>query len=244
VSAAAARPPERARPLEAVRALRALVANPDDTAQVFRVIRALSGRSFEGVLRRTQADPLGARILAERRSLHPLLADRDRLRALPEGSLGREYARFMDAEQISANGLVEASRADAPEDEHRLGPEAAVLGERLRDMHDLWHVVTGYGRDLIGEAALLSFTYAQTRNRGIGAVVAVALYKLWRAGATDAVALIRGAWRRGRAAAFLPAADWEALLELPLDDVRGRLRVGPVPHYEQIRSPSAPAAAA
>ncbi len=234
-------PPDRFRPLEAIRALRALSANPDDTGQVFQVIRAASGTSFRGVLRRVQADPEGARILRERRSLLPVLGDRDGLRALPEGSLGWSYAGFMDAEKISADGLVEASDESAREEVHPLGPEATVLSERLRDMHDLWHVVTGYQRDLIGEAALLAFTYAQTRNRGIGLIVAYGLYRLWRGGAHEAVATVRGGYRRGRGAAFLPAADWEALLPLPLEEVRRRLRVEPVDTYEQLRSDGAPA---
>lgn len=238
------RAPERIRPVEAIRGLRALTANPDDTAQVFRVIRALSGRSFERVFRRVQADPAGARILAERRRLLPTLARREWLRSLPEGSLGREYARFMDAEGISAEGLVEASEQDAPDVPHRLGEEGRVLGERLRDMHDLWHVVTGYGRDLIGEAALLAFTYAQTRNRGIGLIVAYGLYRLWRAGARGAADMVRGGFGRGRGAAFLPAQDWEALLPLPLDEVRRRLHVDPADPYEELRSSGAPAAAA
>jgi ubiquinone biosynthesis protein COQ4 len=234
-------PPDRIRPLEAIRALRALGANPDDTGQVFQVIRAASGNSFRGVLRRVQADPDGARILRERRSLLPVLSDRDGLRSLPEGSLGWSYARFMDTEEISADGLVEASDEIVREEAHPLGPEATVLSERLRDMHDLWHVVTGYQRDLIGEAALLAFTYAQTRNRGIGLIVAYGLYRLWRGGAREAVATVRGGYRRGRGAAFLPAADWEALLPLPLDEVRQRLRVEPVEAYEQLRSDAAPA---
>jgi ubiquinone biosynthesis protein COQ4 len=238
------RPPEPIRPREALRALRALLANPDDTTQVFQVIRALSGRSFERTLRRVLADPTGRRILQERRMLLPVLADRARLRALPEGTLGRAYARFMDAEAISPEGLVEASRSPQPQDEHRLGPEGQVLGERLRDMHDLWHVVTGYGRDLFGEAALLAFTYAQTRNRGIGAIAAVGFWRMWRGGAREAAALVRRAWWRGRRAAFLPAADWEALLERPLDEVRRELHIGPPPIYTPLRSAAAPAASA
>jgi ubiquinone biosynthesis protein COQ4 len=241
MAAAPLRPPDPIQPLEAVRALRALVSNPDDTGQVFRVIRALSGRSFERTLARVQADPTGRRILDERRRLLPVLADRARLRALPEGSLGRAYARFMDAEAISADGLVEASKTPEPLPEHRLGPDGQILGERLRDMHDLWHVVTGYGRDLFGEAALLAFTYAQTRNRGIGAIAAVGFWRMWRGGAREAATLVRRAWWRGRRAAFLPAADWEALLELPLDEVRRRLRVGPPPVYTPLRSAAASA---
>ncbi len=204
------------------------MANPDDTSQVFRIIRAASGHSFERLFRRVKQDPDGARILAERRELIDALSDQERLRGLPDGTLGREYARFMDAEHISADGLTEASQPDQALDPSPLGPEAEVLGERLRDMHDLWHVTTGYGRDLLGEAALLAFSYAQTRNRGIGIIVGVALYKMWRGGANEAVALVRGGYRRGRKARLLPAADWEALLELPLES------------YAQERSAGAP----
>jgi len=55
------------RPLEALRAMRALIDNPDDTTEVFRVIRALAGRNFEKLFARTMADPTGARILEERK---------------------------------------------------------------------------------------------------------------------------------------------------------------------------------
>ncbi len=30
-------------------------------------------------------------------------------------------------------------------------PEVAFLNDRYRDLHDIWHVVTGYGTDLAGE---------------------------------------------------------------------------------------------
>jgi ubiquinone biosynthesis protein COQ4 len=88
-------------------------------------------------------------------------------------------------------------------------------------------VLTGYGRDVAGEAANLAFSYAQTRNRGIGAIVVAAVLKgpksldlawpryLWRA------------WRRGAGASLMPAAHYEALLPLPLSEARLRLGVAP-----------------
>ena len=98
---------------------------------------------------------------------------------------------------------------------------------RLRDMHDLWHVLTGYGRDLAGEAANLAFTYAQTRTRGLLAIVLAAallgpksLDCFWQR------YLLR-AWRRGRRAAALPMARYEELLALPLDEARQRLGIEP-----------------
>jgi ubiquinone biosynthesis protein COQ4 len=224
----------RIRPLAAWRALRALLADPDDTSQVFRIVEALSGRTGERTYARFHRDETGARILRERRSLLDTLTDREALLALPPGSLGRCYAEFTAREQISADGLVDASRARGDV----LDPDRRLVFDRLRDQHDLWHVVTGYGRDLLGEAALLAFSFAQTRNPGIGLIVAVAFWKARHN--REFRALLRGGWRRGRRAAWLPAADWEALLALPLDDVRRRLRVEVAPTYEGLRSPGAP----
>jgi ubiquinone biosynthesis protein COQ4 len=42
--------------------------------------------------------------------------------------------------------------------------------------------------------------------------------------------------RRGLRARWLPAEDWEALLPLPLTEVRERLALGPPPRYETYRS--------
>lgn len=234
----------RLRPIMALRAIRALEADPDDTTAVFQVIGACAGNSFSRNWERMQADTTGRKILAERRFLLPVLSDLERLENLPTGSLGRHYAEFMREETLSADGLVEASIAGRLE-EAPAGPDptdpGAVLGSRLRDAHDLWHVVTGYGRDLVGESALLAFSYAQIRTRGLGVLALVGLYNLWKHGAPGAVSTISGGYRRGRRAAFLAAADWEALLPQPLDRVREQLRVEPAGAYPVIRSDGAPA---
>jgi ubiquinone biosynthesis protein COQ4 len=232
----------RIRPLDAWRALARLVKNPDETQHVFDLIDALSGNSGERMLRRFEASESGRRILDERRQLLPVLSDREKLFALPVGSLGHGYADFMTREQITADGLVEASE-NRPRKGEELSPERELIGLRMRDSHDLWHMVTGYGRDLVGEACVLAVTYAQTKNRGIGAIVAMAY---WRAGRElpSARVAIREAYRRGKRAAWLPAADWEALLARPLHEVREELGFGAPPQYEAVRSSGAPVLAA
>jgi ubiquinone biosynthesis protein COQ4 len=237
----ASRPRNRVQLVEAWRGIQALMSNPDDTPQVFRIIRALSGNAFERCFERFEATPTGAAILAENRSLVSRLSDREYLLSLPEGSLGRVYAEFTDREQISPDGLVDASN-EAPQSDVPECPRRILFGERLRDMHDLWHVVTGYGRDLIGEAALLAFTYRQTRNRGIGLIVLVAYIRSGKEFPQERV-MIRDALRRSNQAEWLPGADWEALLERPLDEVRRTLNVEPVGDYERVRSSGAPAIA-
>ena len=74
---------------------------------------------------------------------------------MPSGSLGRAYFDFVSEENLSAEGLVEASKI-------RVTPPPADdvtwFRERNREMHDLLHVVTGYGRDPLGEACLVAFS--------------------------------------------------------------------------------------
>jgi len=221
-------PPPPARRVEwtrAWRALRTLVADPERTDQVFELINALSSDAGERLFQRFCADPGGRRLLAGRPSLLATLADLDRLAALPEGSFGRSYAEFMRRERIDAKGLVDAAQAVA--ESRALDPERDWFFQRLRDMHDLGHVLTGYGRDIAGEAANLSFSYAQTRIRGIGVIVlAAAVLGPWRLDLHWPRYLWR-AWRRGRRTLPLPMVAYEELLPLPLDEVRRRLRIDP-----------------
>jgi ubiquinone biosynthesis protein COQ4 len=190
---------------------------------VFELIHALSGRSGERLYQRFVATPEGRHLLGTRPSLLDALSDRTRLAALPAGSLGRAYADFMSEERLEAGGLAEAAAAVRDPDEV-LDAEQRWFFDRLRDMHDLWHVATGYGRDVAGEAANLAFTYAQTRNRGVGVIVIAAAFVGPKAGLRWQRYLLQ-AWRRGRRAAALPMAPWEELLPLPLDAVRARLHI-------------------
>lgn len=231
--------PKRVEPLRALKAIRALIRDPDDTAKVFDIIDALSGTAGERLFQRFRSSPAGERILAERRDLLATLDDREKLKALPPGTLGRVYAEFAEREQITGQGLADASMGRRRDD---IGPERRLFADRLRDMHDLWHVVTGYGRDLVGEAALLSFSYAQTWNRGVGFIVAIA-YLRARGDAAYARPLMVEGFRRGRRARWLPGEDWESLLEQPLEKVREHLGLGEPPQYVPVRSAGAPVAA-
>jgi len=221
------------RPREAWTALKSLLANPEETGHVFTIVRALSGKSLLKGYNRFTATPTGRRILDEQRELLTVLSDRDALRALPDGSLGRHYLAFVERENLSADGLVEASM----QDETPLNPGLARYAFRLRDMHDLWHVTCGYGRDISGEACLLAFTVAQTRNPGVALIVVAGTLKIAReSGDRRIFRAVWNAWRIGRRAAWLPAADWEHLLARPLEAVRTELGVTPPVVYAAMTS--------
>ena len=219
----------------------ALLENPDDTSQAFKVIAAMSGNSGTRLFKRFRRSPMGNRILLEKRDLVKLIGDVGQLRSLPDGSLGQAIAEFYTTEQLSAQGLVAASQAglgDGPPAEE-ISEEERIFRARLRDLHDVFHVLTGYGRDLLGEAAVLSFTLAQTRNLGIGFII---LTVLKRAGLrSDAGRLIRQGFRRGLRSAWLVDQDWEALLPRSIAELREEFGIGPPPSYAPVRSAGAPA---
>jgi ubiquinone biosynthesis protein COQ4 len=224
---------KRIEPLKAWRAVRALIADKEDTGQVFKVIDALSGNADERMYNRFMATETGQKVVAEKRDLITLLNDRERLKALPEGTLGRLYYEFMAAENLTADGLVDASN-EAPR-RYLRDESSRIFGDRMRDSHDLWHVTTGYGRDGLGELSQLSLYYAQTRNRGIGLIVLMGAYTaskeapkagIWKA--------VREGYRLGKQAAWLPAADWEALLDKPIAEVRATLGMGEPVIYRAI----------
>lgn len=222
----------RMQPLVAWRALGKLISNPEDTAQVFAIVRAMSGPSLERGFDRFIRTPFGRRVIEEKLDLVDVLRDRDALRALPEQSLGRAYLRFVEGENLSADGLVAASESG---EERWDNAWIERYGKRLRDMHDLWHTVTRYGRDELGELCLLAFTFAQTRNRGIGLIVAVGALKLRRAFGNGVFRAVWRGYRDGRRAAWLPGQEWEALLGRPLDEVRRTLSIDAPVAYQSLR---------
>ncbi|MFO0683895.1 MAG: Coq4 family protein [Sandaracinus sp.] len=219
-------------PKRALKAIVALTRNPDDTSQVFTIIESLSGHAPQRLVDGFRASASGRRLLAERPDIVPLLADRARLRAMPEGSLAHAYLAFVESENITADGLVAASEAGEIGLREK-GSDLDYISQRLRDTHDLWHAISGYKGDLIGEASLLGFSLAQTHNPGIAMIVVTGIFRIRQ---LDAVGLIAGGIKRGLAAAWFPAVEWEDLLPLPLEAVRSRLGIEAAPAYEPLRT--------
>ncbi len=219
------------------RALRALMAEPEDTKQVFTIMRALTGNSMYKQYKRFAKTDVGANILTNEIDLLDTLADRAALARLPEGSLGRVYLDFMTREGISAEGLVEASEDVYAGMNH---PELERFSMRNREMHDLWHVVSGYGRDGLGEICVVAFSYAQTKSLGFAAIAAMGAVKYSRAFPGNGVLkAVWQAYRNGRKTAWLPGQDWEYLLTQPYNDVRAVLKITRPTHYQAAANVSA-----
>lgn len=223
------------KPLQALRSVRALIANPENTGEVFKIIEALKGGSLPRAVARLRADPQGQVLLRDKPAILPLLSDRNALRALPEGSLGRAYLKFVESQYLSADGLVAASE-EAPRGRDKT-PDERWLADRLRDIHDLQHVLCGYGRDELGELCLLAFMCAQTPNRGIAFIIFMGRRKFRQdAPHIDIDACVAEGRRTGQSARWFATVNWEQCLGEPLGKLRAELGLSdPVLYRDTIR---------
>lgn len=197
-------------------ALRKIVANPEDTAQVL-VFTSLanSGRSTAARVSRFFDDPAGQKLYDEHRAIDSHTVDLDALAALPEGTLGRAYAKF-----LRSRGLTPDVFDGAPAGV--LDPRLSYVIQRMRQTHDLWHVVTGCETDPAGEIALQAFTFAQVRAPGNALLALAGVVR----GARQKPGIVRDVialYRRGARAERLPSFPWEDHWATPLSEVRAML---------------------
>lgn len=239
VSSATTRPPlvapvRRIQPLRAARALRRLIADQDDTRQVFEIMTALAGRSVEKGYARMLDTPEGGRQAYLQAELSERFLDADWLAAQPAGSVGAAYFDFMRARGFTAEGLADESRKVADTEIDAAHPRA-WYARRLRDVHDVWHVLTGYETDALGEACVVAFSLPQTRSKGFGVIAAGVAVQFMRARTGHPCArAVWQAWRHGRKAAWLPGLDYEVLMSEPLESARARLGIREPTHYRRV----------
>lgn len=216
----------------ALKALRRLMSDKDDTGQVFEIMAALNGGSTARNYHRLLTTPRGGRLAYERLELAPQLMDDAWLDGFAPGTVGATYRDFVRSENLSAQGLVDISAQI--NGRNRILHPYAWMGRRTRDAHDIWHVLSGYHRDALGEACLVAFSYAQTGSLG-WAVIAIGAALRRRSGPKHPYT--RAIWqgyRRGKAAKWLPGEDYVELFAEPLDAARRRLDITPATIYDAI----------
>jgi ubiquinone biosynthesis protein COQ4 len=140
------------------------------------------------------------------------------LRALPDGSVGREYARILDQ-----RGLLPLAISPSVKDRFADNPYAL----RYTTTHDLFHVLTGFPTTPAGELGLFAFMIAQGFEGG--------RRRLWFTATLYTLLLplhARGIWHNvrvglsmGEKAKALLEEPLEAYLAEPLDVVRRRVNL-------------------
>ncbi len=219
---------------KAIAAMRRLAVDKEDTAQVYAIMHALNGNACELGYIRLLSTPDGGRIAYERVELVEKLMDEAFLATFPPGSVGAAYLEFLETEHVSAQGLIDESHKGYPPAEMEEQHPYAWFFRRFRDIHDLLHVLTGYGRDWLGEVCLLAFSFQENHDMGRGILAAGTYLRTQGPLAAKMRRAILEGRRRAARAAWLPGEDFERLLFEPLDEARRRLRLTPPLAYEAV----------
>ena len=228
----------RRRYLAALMHFRRLVANKEDTSEVFHITNCLNGNDLYKTFNAFVSDPEGKKRFLERRDLVPILDDRERLRAMPKGSLADAYCNFMDSQGLTAQGLVDEFARFSRDVEDTRSPEFRWYNNRLRDTHDMQHVLCGYSRDALGETCVLAYAYQQGNGFGIQfiAYMGALEVKRWAPRGAPVIGAIREAAARGRASQAIEYHDLLDLLPRPLEEVRDMLRIPPMEVYPRVHA--------
>jgi ubiquinone biosynthesis protein COQ4 len=222
------------RPLKALKHFRNLIADKEDTEQVFHITENLrTARSLQHAMAFLQSD-MGKMLVERDENLPDILDDHDALRKFPDGSLGRAYADFMEAEGLTANGLVEESKkfdSKMPEYDDQI----SWYANRMRDTHDMNHILTGYGRDPLGEQCVLAFTYSQNFSLGFYFIAYAGGWEVKKhaPSGTPVFTAIRQAQKNGAKAQVIGFQDIVALLPHSLEEVRKQLGIVPPTAYDE-----------
>jgi ubiquinone biosynthesis protein Coq4 len=153
----------------------------------------------------------------------PELCD-ERLERLPDGSLGREYWRF-----LRANALTPLKTLLAMGEPTNL---LEYLARRAYKLHDLMHVVLGADASVLGEVRIVSYTIGQTRNPGAQAPAMALAVLFMNIGLRrphemrEAIRLAADWLAMGEGAAWHVTWRVEDWLEKPVAEVREAMLAG------------------
>lgn len=201
-----------------VRSLATLARDPGRLDQVLLLSQTVNLPAVARAMTRIDDNEEGRALLRDQPRIDRKHVDFAALRLLPDGTLGREYARFLDD-----NGITPDAFENAPD----IGDDrAAYVMLRMRQTHDLWHVLTGYTPDVRGEVLLQAFTYSQTRAPS-SLIIALFGTVRWPFRWPQQARALREAFARGDRTGFLPTFRWEEHWSTPVTELRALLACPP-----------------
>ena len=187
---------------------------------------------IEDGLRHTKATQLAVEYVKSKPEVAQIIQERylapspdiEALLKYPENSLGYAYASYIKESGFDPNFY----RKVAVED------DASYIVLRIRQTHDLWHIVTDFSVDVVGELGLKAFELAQTRRTMSAILLAGGLLStLFKSpeGLDRLLDRIAVGYRMGAKAKPFLAQKWEEHWEKPLSEWRAELGVEPMSVY-------------
>ena len=176
---------------------------------------------------RMLADPTGRRILRDRPRITSKTMSLDMLRKLPENTVGRAYAAWLDREGVTPDTRDQVRYIDDEED--------AYVMQRYRECHDFSHALTGLPVFVEGEIGLKAFEFANTGlpMTGISLAAIIRLKPMERQRMFETY--LPWAFKNGWSAKDVINVYWEEELETDVDDLRSRLGIERPPDLRATR---------
>ena len=188
--------------------------NPNQTEAVFDMADGLRHTDlYQQFIEYAHSQPTVAQIIQDRYFGSNL--DLETLLCYDKNSLGYVYASTLKEAQLDPYFYRKLKVED----------DYSYIALRMRQTHDIWHLITGFGTDLAGELGLQAFTLAQTHSPLAVTILAAAiLYTLKSSGPLhDIVDSIQQGWRMGEQAQPFLAQKWEENWDKPLSEWRAEL---------------------
>ncbi|KAJ5469536.1 Ubiquinone biosynthesis protein coq4 [Penicillium diatomitis] len=173
------------------------------------------------------SNPTGRRILRDRPRITSETLQMSQLRALPENSVGRAYATWLDREGVSPDTRDNVQYID---DE-----ECAYVMQRYRECHDFYHAVTGLPIFVEGELALKALEFLNTLLPMTG--LSLFAFIRMKPAEKERFLTLHLPWaiRSGLKSEELINVYWEEVLEKDVDELRAELNIEQPPDLREIR---------
>ncbi|KAK4540638.1 Ubiquinone biosynthesis protein [Oleoguttula mirabilis] len=183
---------------------------------------------FVSRLRRAMLEnPTGRRILKDQPRISSQTMSLEKLRQLPDNTVGRAYAAWLDREGVTPDTRDAVKYIDDPE-------EAYVM-QRYRETHDFTHAITGLPVIIEGELAIKAFEFANTvlPMTALSLVAVVRLKPIERKRFFETY--LPWALSNGLKAEEVVNVYWEEELATDVDVLRRRLGIEKPPDLREIR---------
>ncbi|ORY47690.1 ubiquinone biosynthesis protein COQ4-like protein, mitochondrial [Rhizoclosmatium globosum] len=169
---------------------------------------------------RMALDPTGRRLLRDRPLINTSTVNLQRLREMPKHTLGRAYVNFCDVESVGPDTRTPVKYMPEADEELK------YVMLRYRQVHDMFHVLTGLGTSLEEEIAVKWFELAQT---GLPMTLLSGVLGPLRLNSADRKLLFTQhvPWlvQCGANSKFLMNVYYEEIWEKSMDDVRKELGI-------------------
>lgn len=174
------------------------------------------------------SDRVGRQILRERPRITSTSLNIADLKLLPKNTLGYQYTRWLDTEQVSPDTRLPVRYVDDPE-------EAYVM-QRYRECHDFYHAITGLPVIMEGEVAVKAFEFANLHIPMTGLAACSEPFKL-DAAAQKRLKEIYLPWAivNGLRSKCLLNVYWEKELERDADELREEIGIERPPDLRELR---------